>query len=511
MCYPNEKVKKKVSESPLSPGVYIYRNTKEEILYIGKAVNLRNRSKSYFQNFKKLDPKVKVMVEQIEDVEYLVTDSDVEALLLETNLIKKYKPKYNRMMKDDKSYIWVMIPKGEDFPRLQIVREQKVKNADYFGPYPETMPVRRILKKMRHIFPYRSCTRKIQEVEVDGKKRVKSSNPEPCLYYYMGQCNAPCAGKISKKEYGKGISDIRRFFRGEKGVIVERLKGEMIEFSDQRRFEKAAFVRDRIQDINYVTQKIRIRKDMDEDLLKKEKGKLQLKAVEQLLEKLKIEGLNMKSKFKVETYDISNIQGTNATGSMIVFVDGKSEKSLYRKFKIKTKSTPDDFEMMREVFKRRFNRKNKKEDKSFDVLPGLLVVDGGKGQLSATYHILQDLEIDVPIIGLAKREEEVFKIVEKEGELEFKKIRLPRRSDALYLLQKVRDEAHRFALGYHRKLRGRAQIKSRLDDIPGVGNITKKKLLKAFGSTENIKKAKESDLLTVIRSKKTVKNLKKLL
>ncbi len=511
MFYPTTEVKDKVENAPLNPGTYIYRNEKGDVLYVGKAVNLRNRTRQYFQNFERLDPKIAALVVKIRDVEYVTTDSEVEALILETNLIKKYRPKYNRLMKDDKNYIYVMIPKGTDFPKVELVREKKIKNADYYGPYPNTMPIRRTLRRMRHIFPYRTCKRQIEEVEENGKKVIKTSDPKPCLYFYLGLCNAPCAGNIAKTEYMKWINDIRKFFRGEKSQIVEELKTEMQDHSKNMEFEKAAIVRDKINDIQYVTQTIRIDRDDDEVTLKYEKEQRRSKALEELIAKLDMENLGLVENFKIETYDISNIQGTNATASMVVMVDGKIEKSLYRKFKIKTKSTPDDFEMMREVFQRRFKRKGKDKDESFDFYPHLIIVDGGKGQLSAAYHVLQDLSVDIPIVGLAKREEEIFKISEVSGELEFKRIKLSRRSEALYMVQNIRDEAHRFALGYHRKLRSGAQIKSSLDDIPGIGKIAKIKLLKAFGSSEGIKKASKKELLSVLRNSSTVDKLKRLL
>ncbi|MBP9759019.1 hypothetical protein KBD45_04955, partial [Candidatus Dojkabacteria bacterium] len=289
--------------------------------------------------------------------------------------------------------------------------------------------------------------------------------------------------------------------------------------------------RDRISDLEYVTQRIKIDKDMDETKLEQMKDELGKRALKQLIEKLDLNLDSQKLNFKIECFDISNIQGTNAVASMVVFVNGKADKSLYRKFKIKTKQTPDDFAMMREVLTRRLKRlkiampdgrkenlkirKLEKEimDESFSVKPDLIIVDGGKGQLSAAFDIFakSDLLNKIPLIGLAKREEEIFYIknyVLEPKEIEFGRTVLPKRSDALYLIQRIRDEAHRFAITFHRKLRGKASTKSALDDVKGVGKVVKKKLLDAFGTVEGIRKASEADLLTVVRNKKTVKNLR---
>lgn len=497
----------KVKNAPLKPGCYIYKDRQARILYIGKAVNLRNRTSSYFNNLKRLDPKIAVMVKQIRDVEYITTDNELEALILETNLIKKYKPKYNRLMKDDKNYSWLMITKGEDFPKIELVREQKIKNADYFGPYVNPSPIKRALKRLRSIFPYRSCSRKIYFYKKDKKKYFYSSDKKPCLYYHLGLCTAPCTGKIKRSNYRKNINNIKRFFRSQKFKIIDELTKEMQNLATEKEFEDASIIRDKLEDLSYIAQRIRIEKDMDEILWKTKKESYEIEALKSLLNKLKIKNLRFKRNFRIECYDISNISGKSATGSMIVFLNGKPNKSLYRKFKIKTKDEPDDFSMLREVFQRRFKINRRKNDKSFSNYPDLIVVDGGKGQLSSVLNILKLHKIDIATIGLAKREEEIFKI---EGE-NFKKIKLKKGSPEYFLVQRIRDEAHRFAIKYHKVLRSKKQIKSVLDDIPGVGDTIKKRLLKAFGSAKNIKKASFDEIQSIVKNRKTAQNIKKLL
>lgn len=505
----------KIKTAPKSPGCYIFKDKKKKILYVGKAVHIYNRVNSYFTQYRNLDPKIVLLIKQIRFVEFITTDSELEALILETNLIKKYRPKYNRMMKDDKNYAWLMVTKGEDFPRLQIVRDQKIKTADYFGPFTDLRPIRKALKQLRTIFPYRSCNRKMYYYsDKDGKRRLYSSDRKPCLYYHLHLCDAPCAGFTTKKKYRSNINNIKRYFRSRKFKIVEKLQKEMLASANKQQFEKAAEIRDKIEDLKYITQRIQVEKDMDEKMWRKKKQQYQNAALENLIQRLKLANVSLTDKFRIECYDISNIQGKNATGSMVVFVDGKPKKSDYRKFKIKHKDEPDDFLMLREVFERRFQRNVKsgdksttQEDKSFQTQPDLLIVDGGKGQLSSTLQILHKLKLDVPAIGLAKREEEI--VISENGK--FRIVKLRKGSPELFLIQRIRDEAHRFALKYHRILRSKSQTRSSLDAVPGVGDTIKKRLLRAFGSVDAIKKAPEKELQTVVKNRRTVENLKKLL
>ncbi|MBU0975640.1 MAG: excinuclease ABC subunit UvrC [Patescibacteria group bacterium] len=514
-----ETLLNKIKTAPKSPGCYIYRNKKAKILYIGKAVNIKNRVNSYFSNFKQLDPKIALMIAQVKDVEFITTDSELEALILETNLIKKYQPKYNRMMKDDKNYSWLMISKREDFPRIYLVRDKKIKSADYFGPYADRRPIQRALKQLRKIFPYRSCNREIRFIRGnDGKLKFYSSDKKPCLYFHLNLCDAPCTGDISKQTYRKNVNNIKHYFRNRKFKIIETLEKEMKNCAERKKFENAAIIRNKLEDLKYIAQRMEIEKDMDEFVFNENKKLSQAEAVKNLIEKLKIsaqsgsasgrDDYTFKKGFRIECYDISNISGKSATGSMVVFVDGKPDKASYRKFKIKTKTGPDDFAMLKEVFERRFKPSGgKKSDKSFNTYPDLVIVDGGKGQLSSVLQIFKKQEIEIPVVGLAKKEEMLFKFENRN----FRSIKLPRGSKEFFLVQRIRDEAHRFAIKYHRILRSKKQVKSVLDEIPGIGKVVRRKLLKAFGSAENIRKAKLDELQSVVKNRKTVENIKKLL
>ncbi len=286
----------------------------------------------------------------------------------------------------------------------------------------------------------------------------------------------------------------------------------MNKYSANFEFEKAAEIRNKVQDLEYIKQRVSIDTETtDEYELKIKKQQSNISALNEIIEKISIGGLEYRSNFKIECYDISNIQGTSAVGSMIVFVDGKPEKDLYRKFRIKTKSTPDDFAMMSEVLKRRFVHKSSKKDNSFDIYPNLIIVDGGKGQLSSAYQVLSQLNVSIPLIGLAKKQEEIFMLKEIDGELNFMSRRLRYASNGYFLIQRIRDESHRFAINYHRKLRSLGQTASLLDDIPGIGNLTKRRLLQAFGNVENMKKAKKEDLASIIKNNTSLQNLVKVL
>ncbi|MBN2015515.1 excinuclease ABC subunit UvrC [Candidatus Dojkabacteria bacterium] len=532
MNFPKQLLNK-IKHAPTSPGCYIYKDSQKSILYIGKAVNIRNRVSSYFSDFERLDPRIAVLVGQIRDVEFVTTDTELEALILETNLIKKYKPKYNRMMKDDKNYVWLMITRREDFPRIEFVRKHEIKTADYFGPYVNVQAIKRALKQLRKIFPFRSCKRKIYFYKnVKGEKKFFSSDKRPCLYLSLNLCDAPCTGNVSKKNYRRNINNIKNFFRSKKFKVIKDLNTQMSKLVKKQLYEKAAKVRDQLEDLAWIAQRIKIEKDMDENLWKEKREEARISSLQKLIERLKFKSLKYKENFRIECYDISNISGKSATGSMVVFIDGKPDKSSYRKFKIKTKQEPDDFLMLREVFLRRFKtieirlkkkkklkikasvpKKNTKTDNSFSTMPDLIIVDGGKGQLSSTIKVLDKLKLDIPIIGLAKKEEEIIRenITQQTFEQKFSTISLRRGSNELFLIQRIRDEAHRFAIKYHKILRSKKQIKSVLDEIPGVGEIIKKRLLKAFGSSENIKHASFDELHAIIKNKRTVENLKKLL
>ncbi len=529
-----------VKSAPLLPGCYIYRDGKNKILYIGKAKILRNRVKSYFNNYTRVEEKIRQMIDRAQSIEFIVVDSEIEALILESNLIKKYKPKYNSMLVDDKHYIYVKFERPrhkmltdakqatdgkEDFPEVLIVREKKDDGGEYFGPYPDTMPAKRLLRRLRRVFPYRTCDRRIVQVGTDPVK-VDTNNPVPCLYYHLGLCNAPCAGLESKVVYQRNFNNIRKFFLGEKQDIAVQVETEMKAAAKHHEFEIAAKLRNRLADIKYIAANIGLDKDIDEVAIMQAKKERKQRALEELVTRLNFPAEAMdthpKEGFRIECYDISNIQGTNAVGAMVVFVDGEPRPDLYRRFRIQMKNEPNDFAMLQEVLTRRFNQylrsqvaqqssdagevpteftnnegftvevpkdiqkklKAWKPDPSFSQQPDLIIIDGGKGQLSSTYKILSayGLVDQIPMVGLAKREEDIFKVAEQfkapvvweqggallsdqklkytdiDDPNAYEKIHLPRRSEALYLVQRIRDEAHRFGITYHRKLRSKAAL-----------------------------------------------------
>ncbi len=496
----NTTFQEKIINASKLPGCYLYKDNRGKVLYVGKAKVLVNRVKSYFINYKKLDIKIQQMLDQAFDIELITVDSEIEALILETNLIKKYKPKYNSLMIDDKNYTWVKFEKYikgvKDFPRIKLVREKLDDGSEYFGPFPDRVPLRNVLKRLRKVFPYVTCNRKLIQ-KTDNPLLIETNNSTPCLYYHIGLCNAPCASLESRDDYLKRFNEIKRFFRGEKLSIINSLEREMGSFSKIKNYEEAAIIRDKINDIKYVTKNIRIDSDVDDIVVSNLKLEERREGLNQLIEELKFpsDKLSYHKDFKIECYDISNIQGSNPVGAMTVMINGSLSPSLYRKFKIRGKNTPNDFFMLQEMLTRRFSHVNintiqnsdivlndnleniedykesKDIDPSFSVLPDLIIIDGGKGQLSSSYKILYNLGLHniIPIIGLAKRDEEVFKLTHQfredfsEYNLEFEKvftrIYLPRRSESLYLVQRIRDEAHRFGITFHRKLRSQSLIK----------------------------------------------------
>lgn len=501
--YPSTTLKKKIEEAPLAPGCYIYRDQEKNVIYVGKALVLRERVKQYFAATRELGPRIERMVNKIKDVEFVITDSELEALVLETNLIKRYKPKYNVLRKDDKNYMYLRLDHKQSFPKFEYLREKPQDKAKYWGPYMNGGPIKKTLKLLREIFPYRTCNRKI--VEKNGK--ITSSDPKPCLYYFLGLCQAPCAGFITSSEYKASIKNIEKYLDNRLSLIIEQLEVKMKHAAGEKDFELAAEIRDKIQDLKYISQKVDVDPRTDEHIFRKIKSTQNYLALSQLLDLID-KTIESKSGFKIECYDISNIQGTNAVGSMVVFIDGMPQKRLYRKFRIKTKSTPDDFGMLQEVLKRRFKKDNSEsKDESFNRKPDLIVIDGGKGQLSAVDSVMKELGIELPLVGLAKRNEDIFKI--EVGE--FIKIELPKGSEARFLMQRIRDETHRFGIDYHRKLREKAQKFSLINEIPGVGKVLGIKLLKAFGSLEGLRKASKQEIYAVVHNKRTVDNIIKLL
>ena len=557
---------------PLVPGVYMMKDSSDHILYVGKAKSLKKRVKSYFRN--DLDPKTRALMKQFHHLEYMVTDTEKEALILESNLIKKHMPRYNIRLKDDKRYPYIKVT-NETFPRVLITRRVLDDGSFYYGPFPEATALRKLVKFLKTIFKVRDCKR------MDG----------PCLNYQIDLCNAPCDKKITQEEYKKLIDNVSFFFEGKYSEITQALKSEMIEAADNHEYEKAAILRDQLNSVEEVLekQKMEFTRSLDQDVVASasdselacvvvfsvREGKIigkddflmsgaentseekiisaflkqyytgprhvpskiiipkiveDKKLIEEWLSEkreapvsieIPTEGveyrlirmvsknaeiiLNHQKEVKgalldlkkylgipripkrIEAFDISNISGKMAVGSMVVFENGAPNKKYYRKYKILTEG-PDDYAMMREMLERRYT--NIINDKS--PSPDLVLVDGGKGQLNVATDVFKSLGVtNIPVIGLAKEFEHVF-IPQTPSPLI-----LPRDSEALLLLQRIRDESHRFAVNYHKKLRSKELEKSLLDKIPGVGNKRKIKLLKHFGDISNLEKASINDIAMV--------------
>ncbi len=412
-----------------NPGIYIFLGKNKKILYVGKAKNLKNRISSYFRSITELGPKTKVMVSQVEKIKTQEVTSEIEALLLEANLIKKYSPKYNVRLTDGKAYPLIRITIKDKYPKVLIARRIDDKKSLYFGPYPNSGALRLVLKTIRRIFPFQS---------------VKNHPKKLCLYYHLNLC--PCPEVLEDKEYRKNINHIITFLKGRKGKVLKDLEKERNSLVKLEEFEKASLIQKKINAILLVTSPVYEKFDykfninLDEDQRLKEL--LDLKSI---LIKNSVKISNLK---RIECFDISNISGTSATGSMVVFVNGEKDPSMYRKFKIRTvDKIPNDFAMISEIIRRRLNH----AEWSY---PNLIIVDGGKGQVSAVLSAIRTMKhpvnetIDIPVIGLAKKEETIITST-------FKEILLPKDSPALHFIMRIRDEAHRFAITYHKKLRSK--------------------------------------------------------
>ena len=447
----NDKLAQDLKCLPESPGCYLYYDETDTVIYVGKAKNLKKRIKSYFR--KTVDRlKTQILVSHIERLEYILTDSEVEALILESQLIKKHKPKYNILLKDDKKYPYFLIT-DEEYPRITVVRKKNI-NPDKGRYYARAMYS--TLDFLKKIFPLKQC------------KTPKFRN-RPCIYYDIGRCMAPCQNKISSEEYKNIIAQAELFLKGKQSELLKKLMEQIQKYSDTEQFEKAARLRDSYYDLQKTLERQKViseNTNLNEDVL----YFLYEKNAQNLMDTTKIEETNkLKDNFnevgsyiveklglsnfpyRMECYDISHIQGTNTVASMVVFVNGVSKKSEYRKFKVNsTEGKPDDFLSMKEVLTRRFNNLGKK---GWDK-PDLIIIDGGKGQLSSVMQIVQEMGITgIDFVSLAKREEEIFKPHKS------KPVVFPKNSNALFLFQRIRDEAHRFAITYHRKLRSKQSIK----------------------------------------------------
>lgn len=413
---------------PEDPGVYQFLNDKGVVLYVGKAKNLKRRVSSYFVKRADLGEKTKLLVTQVKKIKVILVASELESLLLEANLIKKYNPKYNAKLTDGKSYLRIKITIKDESPKVLLARREEDRRSIFFGPFPNSTDVRFVLKFIRRIFPYQSVT--------NHPKRY-------CLYYHLGLCPCPpmFQAKEEVKNYRKNILHIIQFLKGENKKIIKDLEKERDSESKKENFEEASLIQDKVNSISSITTKKTNPFDYETNpnLL----SDIRSKEITELISALNLNGVKVTKLDRIECYDISNINGKNAVGSMVVFINGEKNSASYRRFQIKRppKIVPNDFAMMKEVISRRINHPEW-------GMPDLLIIDGGKGQVSSANKILIENNLNIPLVGIAKREELLITP-------EFKIIRLPMRSNGLNLVRRIRDEAHRFAITYHKKLRAK--------------------------------------------------------
>jgi len=597
-------IDEELNKLPNKPGVYIMKDEKKEIIYVGKAKKLKNRVRQYFQSSRSKTPKVNALVKNIEEFEHIIVDNEIEALILEANLIKKHKPKYNILLRDDKQYPYIKIT-NEKFPRVIKTRNVLKDGAKYFGPYPNGYAVNDTLEIIRNLYPIRTCKLNLSKIP---------ANDRPCLNYYIGRCLAPCQGYVKEEEYNLMIEEIIMFLNGKEEHLVEVIEKKMKKAAENLDFEKAVKYRDQINSLNLILEKQKIVstslidrdvigmakgiedvcmqiffirggkivgrehfilpdvaledreeilssfikqfylgtayvpkeifvekefKDMEvvADWLREkrgskvtihvpkrgEKSELMEMVKENASDTLKYYGDRIKIKqkksedtlkelqnilqleeppYRIEAFDISNIQGVEPVGSMVVFENGVPRKSDYRRFKIRTIIGPDDYGSMEEVVRRRFVRglrekeliKKKSIDTGgFSTFPNLVMMDGGKGQVNVAEKVLEELDINVPVCGIVKDDHHNTRGIIFNN----KEIDIYKNKETFMLITRIQDEAHRFAISYHRSLRSKKMFKSVLDNIQGVGEKRKKSLLRHFGSIDNIKKANVEELTQV--------------
>ncbi len=591
-------IEEELKKLPGKPGVYIMHGEKDEIIYVGKAVSLKNRVRQYFQSSRNKGAKIEQMVTHITRFEYIVTDSELEALVLECNLIKEHRPKYNTMLKDDKTYPFIKVTVNEPYPRVLFSRTMKKDKAKYFGPYTSSTAVKDVIELVRKIYMVRSCNRNLPRD--CGKDR-------PCLYYHMKQCTAPCQGNVSEEAYKQNIGQVLHFLNGNYKETIDQLTEKMMAASEEMRFEDAAGYRDLINSIRRIGERqkittygeedrdiIAVAMDESEDLreqdavvqvffmrggrligrdhffLRVARGDTKAQVLSSFLkqfyagtpfipaeimmqteiedgeiiedwltarrkqrvhirvpkkgtkeklvelakenawmvlskdrERIKREEgrtigavkeiedwLRLKDIVRMEAYDISNISGFESVGSMVVYEKGKPKRSDYRKFKIKWVQGPNDYASMEEVLTRRFTHESKGEYDSFSILPDLILMDGGRGQVNIARKVLGELGIDIPVCGMVKDDNH------RTRGVYFNNVEIPidTSGEGFHLVTRIQDEAHRFAIEYHRSLRSKEQVHSVLDDIPGIGETRRKALMRRFRSVENIRDASVEEL-----------------
>lgn len=599
-------IEEALKQLPDKPGVYIMKDKNDEIIYVGKAISLKKRVRQYFQSGKNNPPKVNAMVKHISEFEYIIVDNEIEALILEANLIKKHKPKYNILLRDDKQYPYIKVTINEEYPRVMKTRQIVKDGAKYFGPYPSVYAVNDAIEIIRNLYPLRTCNRNLEK-EV-GKSR-------PCLNYYIGRCLGPCQGNVDKSHYMEMVNEILLFLNGKEDKLVDIIDNKMKEAAKNLDFELAAKYRDQINSLNllhekqkivsttntidqdiigmargieevcmqiffirdgkilgrehfiledtfeedrseilssfikqfyigaaYIPKEIIIEDEIqDSDLISKwlsEKKGLKVNILTpkrgdklELIDMVKKNAMDMLNKYgdkflkkakenqkaleelqtimgidselnRIEAFDISNISGVESVGSMVVFEKGESKKSDYRRFRIRTVTGSDDYGSMEEILNRRFIRgleerelmkENKIEVKGFSNFPDLIMMDGGKGQVNVALRVLKDLNIDIPVCGLVKDDfHKTRGIIYNNREISLEEDTLGFR-----LIYRIQEEAHRFAISYHRSLRSKKMFKSELDDIKGIGEKRKVELLKYFQSIEKIKTASIEELIEV--------------
>lgn len=482
----NEALKKKLKTLPISPGVYFHKSKSGEIIYVGKAAILKNRVKQYFQNSKNIDVKTKALVEEIFDTDWLETESELDALFLESEMVKRYMPRYNVLLRDDKSQTFIRIDMDSDWPSVSFTRNPLDDKASYFGPYYNGFAIKKAMRFLRRVFPYYTKSPK--------------AGARPDLYSHIGLSPNP---DVTSKQYKASLKQLIKYIKGGRKEIIKNLEKSMKQAALRQDFEGAAAIRNKLSDIKSLQQKIMFG---DKEFLDISKDRA-LGDITELL------GLD-KIPSRIEGFDISHMSGQNVVASMVVFSNGVSDRANYRKFKTKQEQN-DDFKNMHETLFRRLSDKNIKDW----GLPDLVLIDGGKGQLDAATKARDERGIDVPFIGLAKREEQIVikpnasnlklsydKLAELGGYITRSKdyilINLPQSSDTVKLLQRIRDESHRFAVSYHSVLKRAAKRGSLLDDIPGIGPVTTKKLIRSFGSLRSVKTASLEDLSTIVGESK---------
>jgi excinuclease ABC subunit C len=488
-----KKLQKQLSLLPKAPGIYKFFNKEKEVLYIGKALSLKSRVNSYFSNKHNDRPRIISMIPLIHTLETIQTDNEIEALVLESSLIKKYQPKYNLDLKDDKSYAWIYIDTKSKFPTVKIVRTIKKKEFNkgkLFGPYPNATATKRIFRYIRKMYPF--CTNK------------KPKENELCFYYHLKLCPGPHQGRISEENYRENINNIIKFLQGRKKSHMKDLEKQMKEYAKNQNFEQAAELRDKINDLTYLGSKIKF------SYFKTEDDYVQSRE-ERLKQDLKkfAKDLNIAFPHRIECYDISNIQGKLAYGSMVVAIDGVPDNSQYRIFKIKEKDMADDPGMLSEVLRRRLKHIGKGKD-SLNQRPDLILLDGAKSQMSV---VMKDVPKEYLLMGISKG-----KRLKRKGQQKIDEFWIRKwgaitqiKPQNTVVLSNIRDESHRFAIYHHRKLRKFVQKKSILDDIQGIGTKRRRELIKTFGSVKEIAKQSEEELYKVIKNEKVVKRLLKKL